>query len=58
MLTVKVCKGEKFSIEEDTSEVAYDLLRIVRLLQWNLRPQCRYDEIDVTNMYNSIITAL
>ena len=50
MLTVEVCKGEKFSIEENTSEVAYDLLRIVRLLQWNIRPQCRYDEIDVTNI--------
>ena len=58
MLTVEICKGEKFSIEEDTSEVAYDLLRIVRLLQWNLRPQRRYDEIDVTNMYNSIIIAV
>lgn len=55
MLTVEVSKREKLSIEEDASEVTYDLFRIVRLLQGNLRPQCCYDEVDVFYTYNSII---
>lgn len=55
MLTVEVCKREKFFIEEDASEVAYDLFRIVCLLQGYLRPQCCYDEVDVFYTYNSII---
>lgn len=55
MLTVEVCKREKFSIEGDASEVAYDLFRIVCLLQGNLRPKCCYDEVDVFYTYNSII---
>ena len=55
VLTVEVCKCEKFSIEEDASEVAYDLFRIVRLLQGDLRPQSCYDEVDVFYVYNSII---
>ena len=38
VLTVEVCKREKLFIEGDASEVAYDLLRIVCLLQGNLRP--------------------
>ena len=58
MLTVEVCKREKFSIEEDSLEVAYDLFRIVCLLQGNLRPQCCYDEVNVFYMYNSIIIAV
>ena len=55
MLTVEVCKREKLFIEEDASEVAYDLFRIVCLLQGNLRPQSCYDEVDVFYVYNSII---
>ena len=52
---VEVCKREKLSIEEDASEVAYDLFRIVCLLQGNLRPQSCYDKVDVFYVYNSII---
>ena len=55
MFTVEVCKREKLFIEEDASEVAYDLFRIVCLLQGNLRPQSCYDEVDVFYVYNSII---
>ena len=51
VLTIKVCKREKLSIEEDASEVAYDLFRIVCLLQGNLRPQSCYDEVDVFYVY-------
>ena len=55
MFTVEVCKREKLFIEEDASEVAYDLFRIVCLLQGDLRPQSCYDEVDVFYVYNSII---
>ena len=58
MLTVEVCKREKLSIEKDASEVAYDLFRIVRLLQGDLRPQSCYNEVDVFYVYNSIIIAV
>ena len=55
---VEVRKREKLFIEENASEVAYDLFRIVCLLQGNLRPQCCYDEVNVFYMYNSIIIAV
>lgn len=58
MLTVEVCKREKLSFEEDASEVAYDLFRVVCLLQGYLRPQRCYDEVDVSYTYNSIIIAV
>lgn len=55
MFTVEVCKREKISIEDDASEVAYDLFCIICLLQWNFRPQCCYEEVDVSNVNNCII---
>ena len=58
MFTVEVCKREKISIEDDASEVAYDLFCIICLLQWNFRPQCCYEEVDVSNVNNIIIIAV
>jgi len=55
MFKVEVCKREKISIEDDASEVAYDLFCIICLLQWNFRPQCCYEEVDVSYVYNSIV---
>lgn len=58
MFTVEVCKREKISIEDDASEVAYDLFCIICFLQWNFRPQCCYEEVDVSNVNNCIIIAV
>ena len=58
MFKVEVCKREKISIEDDASEVAYDLFCIICLLQWNFRPQCCYEEVDVSYVYNSIVIAV
>lgn len=58
MFKVEVCKREKISIEDDASEVAYDLFCIICLLQWNFRPQCCYEEVDVSYVYNCIVIAV
>ena len=58
MFLIEIRKGEKVAIEDDAPEVAYHLFRVVCLLQGDLCPQCRYDEVNVSYMYDSVIIAV